>query len=52
MVPVIEGEVTTLDIPRGSFDLGISIVGGCDTPLVSTWKIYFISLGYSMTIGL
>lgn len=35
MVPVIEGEVTTLDIPRGSFDLGISIVGGCDTPLMA-----------------
>ncbi|XP_013397282.1 E3 ubiquitin-protein ligase LNX isoform X3 [Lingula anatina] len=35
MVPVIEGEVTTLDIPKGSYDLGISIVGGCDTPLMA-----------------
>ncbi|XP_064635883.1 ligand of Numb protein X 2-like isoform X3 [Lineus longissimus] len=32
-VPVIEGEVTTVEIQRGCYDLGMSIVGGCDTPL-------------------
>ena len=34
-LPVLDGEVTSLDIHRGHLDLGISIVGGCDTPLVS-----------------
>ncbi len=34
-LPVAEGEVTTIDVQRGCYDLGISIVGGCDTPLVS-----------------
>ncbi|XP_052799032.1 ligand of Numb protein X 2-like [Mya arenaria] len=32
--PVIKGEVTTIEIGRDQIDLGISIVGGCDTPLV------------------
>ncbi|WAR01512.1 LNX2-like protein [Mya arenaria] len=31
---VIKGEVTTIEIERDQIDLGISIVGGCDTPLV------------------
>ena len=26
--------MTTIEIQRGCFDLGLSIVGGCDTPLV------------------
>ena len=34
-LPIVEGEVTTIEIQRGCFDLGISIVGGCDTPLVT-----------------
>ncbi|CAC5403710.1 LNX1_2 [Mytilus coruscus] len=29
-----EGEVSTIEIQRSQADLGISIVGGCDTPLV------------------
>lgn len=34
--PVSEGEVSTIEIQRREDDqLGISIVGGCDTPLVS-----------------
>ena len=32
--PVLEGEVSTIEIQRSQADLGISIVGGCDTPLV------------------
>lgn len=32
--PIVEGEVTTVDIQRGCYDLGISVVGGLDTPLV------------------
>ena len=36
--PVLPGEVSTIEIPRAQPDLGISIVGGCDTPLVSTVK--------------
>ncbi|KAL3842316.1 hypothetical protein ACJMK2_020346 [Sinanodonta woodiana] len=31
--PVIEGEVSTIEIQRHHAELGISIVGGCDTPL-------------------
>ncbi len=31
---MVEGDVTTIEIQRGCFDLGLSIVGGCDTPLV------------------
>ena len=37
-VPVADGGITTLDIQRGCYDLGISIVGGIDTPLVG-WGI-------------
>lgn len=32
--PVLDGEVSTIEIQRSQADLGISIVGGCDTPLV------------------
>ncbi|CAH1785423.1 unnamed protein product, partial [Owenia fusiformis] len=32
--PIVEGEITTIDIQRGCYDLGISIVGGTDTPLM------------------
>ena len=32
---MLPGEVSTIEIPRAQPDLGISIVGGCDTPLVS-----------------
>ena len=31
---MLPGEVSTIEIPRSQPDLGISIVGGCDTPLV------------------
>ena len=31
---ILEGELSTIDIQRGCYDLGISIVGGSDTPLV------------------
>ncbi|KAK6191471.1 hypothetical protein SNE40_003152 [Patella caerulea] len=34
--PVIDGEVSTIEIQRASPELGISIVGGCDTPLICT----------------
>ena len=33
--PVIEGAVSYLEIPRTQTSLGIAIVGGSDTPLVS-----------------
>ena len=34
-LPVLEGEVSHVEIPRTSPSLGITIVGGADTPLVS-----------------
>ncbi len=34
-LPVLEGEVSHVEIPRTSPNLGITIVGGADTPLVS-----------------
>ena len=30
------GEVSTIEIQRDQKELGMSIVGGCDTPLVYT----------------
>ncbi|XP_074659859.1 ligand of Numb protein X 2-like isoform X1 [Tubulanus polymorphus] len=33
-MPVMEGEVTTIEIPRGCYDFGMAIVGGVDTPLM------------------
>ena len=33
-LPVLEGEVSHVEIPRTSQNLGITIVGGADTPLV------------------
>ena len=35
-LPVLEGEVSHVEIPRTSSSLGITIVGGADTPLVSS----------------
>lgn len=32
---MVSGEVSTIEIQRDQADLGISVVGGCDTPLVS-----------------
>jgi len=32
--PVVCGEVSTIEVERGQLDLGLSVVGGCDTPLV------------------
>ncbi|XP_052261117.1 ligand of Numb protein X 2-like isoform X2 [Dreissena polymorpha] len=32
--PIVCGEVSTIEIERDQRELGISIVGGCDTPLV------------------
>jgi hypothetical protein len=32
--PVLCGEVSTIEIQRDQADLGMSVVGGCDTPLV------------------
>ena len=34
-LPVLEGEVSHVEIPRTSSSLGMTIVGGADTPLVS-----------------
>ena len=34
-LPVLEGEVSHVEIPRTNSSLGITIVGGADTPLVS-----------------
>ena len=34
------GEVTSIDVQRGCFDMGLSIVGGIDTPLVSYLSYY------------
>ena len=39
-LPVLEGEVSHVEIPRTNSSLGITIVGGADTPLVSKW--YFM----------
>ena len=33
-LPVLEGEVSHVEIPRTNSSLGITIVGGADTPLV------------------
>jgi len=33
-LPILEGEVSLVEIPRRSSFLGITIVGGVDTPLV------------------
>ena len=33
-LPVLEGEVSHVEIPRTNQNLGITIVGGADTPLV------------------
>ena len=35
-LPVLEGEVSHVEIPRTNSSLGITIVGGADTPLVSS----------------
>lgn len=35
--PVVDGEVSTIEIKRTCPDLGMSIVGGVDTPLVSVY---------------
>lgn len=35
--PIIPGKFCQIEIHRGYEDIGISVVGGCDTPLV----IYF-----------
>jgi hypothetical protein len=34
-LPVLEGEVSHVEIPRTCQGLGVTIVGGADTPLVS-----------------
>lgn len=39
-LPVLEGEVSHVEIPRTSPSLGITIVGGADTPLVSCLSLY------------
>ena len=39
-LPVLEGEVSHVEIPRTSSALGITIVGGADTPLVSLAQQY------------
>lgn len=40
-----EGQVTKISLPRGSCDLGISIIGGVDSALVSlsTFYLYLIT---------
>ena len=32
-LPILEGEVSHVEIPRTSASLGVTIVGGADTPL-------------------
>ena len=46
-LPIVEGEITTIDIQRGCYDLGVSIVGGIDTPLVSEGVV----VGYMIVGG-
>jgi len=43
-LPVLEGEVSHVEIPRTSQGLGITIVGGADTPLVRLFlkKIIYV----------
>ena len=36
---MLEGEVSHVEIPRTGQNLGITIVGGADTPLVSDLKL-------------
>lgn len=33
--PITPGKLCQIEIHRGYFDLGLSVVGGCDTPLVT-----------------
>jgi hypothetical protein len=35
-LPVLEGEISHIEIPRVATNLGITIVGGADTALVSS----------------
>jgi hypothetical protein len=37
---VLEGEISHIEIPRVTTNLGITIVGGADTALVSTASIF------------
>lgn len=38
-LPVLEGEISHIEIPRVTTNLGITIVGGADTALVSSTSI-------------
>jgi ligand of Numb protein X 1/2 len=34
--PIVPGKLCQIEIHRGYFDLGLQLVGGCDTPLITT----------------
>lgn len=38
-LPIIEGEISHIEIPRTATNLGMTIVGGADTPLVSSASV-------------
>jgi hypothetical protein len=40
-LPVLEGEISHIEIPRVATNLGITIVGGADTALVSSTTIFW-----------
>jgi hypothetical protein len=41
-LPVLEGEISHIEIPRVATNLGITIVGGADTALVSSTTIFWL----------
>lgn len=40
--PIIPGKFCEIEIHRGYEDIGICVVGGCDTPLVNFLKIFWL----------
>ncbi len=48
-LPVLEGEVSHVEIPRTSSSLGITIVGGADTPLVK--GTFFLKTALKFSLG-
>jgi hypothetical protein len=45
---VLEGEISHIEIPRVTTNLGITIVGGADTALVSStsisWRVTYVGV--------
>ena len=51
-LPILEGEVSHVEIPRTSASLGVTIVGGSDTPLRCCLKYFiFVEIFYFLFLG-